>query len=105
MSEQVNYQIIRSFGPSVFKVKIPDSILNHLNSYVEEIIQNKKKQAELNWAHKLAGDVTEEFILEKEIIEKSGWLKFLSICVQKWIGIETQKKITKMLKNINLYFS
>ena len=95
MSEQVNYQVIRSFGPSVFKVKIPDSILNHLNSYVEEIIQNKKKQAELNWAHKLAGDVTEEFILEKEIIEKSGWLKFLSTCVYKWIELETGKKITK----------
>ena len=43
MSEQVNYQVIRSFGPSVFKVKIPDSILNHLNSYVEEIIQKQKK--------------------------------------------------------------
>ena len=62
MSEQVNYQVIRSFGPSVFKVKIPDSILNHLNSYVEEIIQNKKKQAELNSSDKLAGDVTEQFI-------------------------------------------
>ena len=44
MSEQVNYKVIRSFGPSVFKVKIPDSILNHLNSYVEEIIQNKKNK-------------------------------------------------------------
>ena len=95
MSEDVKYQVIRQFGPSVFKVRIPQSIIDHLNKYVDKMVLDKKKKVDLNWGHKLVGDVTEEFLLEKNIIEKSGWLKFLSICVQKWISIETQKKITK----------
>ena len=95
MSEEVKFQVIRNFGPSVFKVKIPESIIVKLNNYIDQLIQNKDKQNKLNWGHKLVGDVTEEFLLEKEIIEKSGWLNFLSICVQRWINIETQKKITK----------
>ena len=97
MSEEINYTVIRQFGPSVFKVKIPQSIMDKLNDHIDQLIQNKKKQSNLNWGHKLVGDVTEEFLLEKEIIEKSGWLNFLSICVQRWINIETQKKITKFI--------
>ena len=95
MSEEINYTVIRQFGPSVFKVKIPQSITDKLNDHIDQLIQNKKKQSDLNWGHKLVGDVTEEFFLEEEVIKKSGWLKFLSICVQRWINIETQKKITK----------
>ena len=34
-------------------------------------------------------------LLEKEIIKESGWLNFLSTCTQKWIEIETGKKLTK----------
>jgi len=95
MSEEINYKVIRQFGPSVFKVKIPQSIIVKLNTYIDQIILNKEKQNNLNWGHKLVGDVTEEFFLEKEIIEKSGWLHFLSICVQRWIDIELKEKITK----------
>ena len=95
MSEEINYTVIRQFGPSVFKVKIPQSITDKLNDHIDQLIQNKKKQSNLNWGHKLVGDVTEEFLLEKEVMEKSGWLNFLSICVQRWINLETQKKITK----------
>ena len=93
--EEVKYQVIRNFGPSVFKIKIPKSIIDNLNNYIDEVVQNKKKQENLNFGNKLVGDVTEEFILEKEIITSSGWLNFISTCIQKWIEVETGKKITK----------
>ena len=31
MSEEVKYQLIRSFGPSVFKIQIPKTIIDKLN--------------------------------------------------------------------------
>ena len=99
MSQEIKYQVIRNFGPSVFKVEIPKSIIDQLNLYVNKIITDEKKQNELNYGNKLVGDVTQEFLLEKEIMKKSGWLNFLSIFAQKWIELETKKKITKF--NLN----
>ena len=93
--EKSNFKIIRDFGPSVFKIKIPESIVTKLNDYIDKIIINEKKRKDLDFGNQLVGDVTEEFILENEIVKSSGWLNFLSICVQKWIEIETGKKITK----------
>ena len=42
--EKVNYQVIRNFGPSIFKIKIPKNILDNLNNYADEILKSKEKQ-------------------------------------------------------------
>jgi len=94
MSEEIQYVLIRKFGPSIFKVKIPNNLIIHLNKYVDEIIFNKKKQQNLDHGKELVGDVTQEIKLEQEFMEKIGWLKFLAFCTSKWIEKETSKKIT-----------
>ena len=99
MSEEINYKLLRSFGPSVFKITIPNSIIEILNNYVDQIIKDKQKMTELDFGNKLVGHVTQELILGKEIMEKSGWSRFLSMSVQKWIELETSRKVTKL--NIN----
>ena len=93
--EEIKFQVIRNFGPSVFKVKIPKNILESLNNLTDEILANKERQEKLDHGNKLVGDVTQEILLDKDVITKSGWLNFLSTCVHKWIEIETGKKISK----------
>ena len=93
--EEINYQVIRTFGPTIFHVKIPKNILDFLNNHTDNLIKNQNEKDKYNHGKDLAGDVTEELFLSKEVLEKSGWLKFLSTCVYKWIEIETGKKITK----------
>ena len=93
--EEIKYKVIRIFGPSVFKVKIPKNILEILNKLIDEILENKERSEKLNHGNKLVGDVTQEILLDKEVITKSGWLNFISTCVHKWIEIETGKKISK----------
>jgi len=95
MSEKINFSIIKQFGPSVVKVKIPEKIINTLNSYVDEVISNEQKLKNLNYGNNLAGDVTQEIKLDQDFSIKSGWGNFLSTCVGNWIEIETKKKITK----------
>ena len=95
VEEEIKYQVIRNFGPSIFKVKIPKNILESLNNSTDEILANKERQEKFDHGNKLVGDVTQEILLDKEIITKSGWLNFISTCAQKWIEIETGKKITK----------
>ena len=93
--EEGQIQITKPFGPSVVKAKIPTKIVENLNNYIDKIINDKKKALHLDHGKNLVGDVTQEFRLEKEIMESSGWSKFLVSCVSKWIELEMQKKITK----------
>tara|TARA_A100001011_G_scaffold186781_1_gene195363 strand:+ start:476 stop:1120 length:645 start_codon:yes stop_codon:yes gene_type:complete len=93
--DNVKFELIKVFGPSVFKVTIPENIVKTLNKYIDDIISSKEKSLKLNVGEKLAGDVTQEFKLEKKIMEDSGWTQFLANCTGKWIELETQKKITK----------
>ena len=90
-----NFQIIRRFGPSVFKIKIPQDVIDKLNKYVDDIVKDENKTKKLNYGEQLVGDVTQEFLLEKNIVVESGWLNFLSTCTNKWIESETGKKISK----------
>ena len=93
--EKVNIELIKIFGPSVLKVRIPETIINNLNNYIDEIIKNKERSKELDIGERLVGDVTQEFEIEQKIMQESGWGQFLSNCVSKWIEIETKSKITK----------
>ena len=52
-----NYFIIRPFGPSIVKLRMPENLVNKLNTYVDKIISDKKKSSELDHGAKLAGMV------------------------------------------------
>ncbi len=93
--EKFKFEILKIFGPSILKVKIPDDILNSLNNYVDKIIIDENKIKKLNYGENLAGDVTQEFVLENDIMQSSGWGNFLGKLVYEWVKIETGKKITK----------
>ena len=88
-------EVMRPFGPSVAKSIIPDDIVKTLNNYVDEIVNNEKKSKQLDHGAKLAGNVKQEIILEKNIIESSGWGEFLKKAVESWMKYERKKQITK----------
>ena len=73
---------------------LPSLPLKHVSREKKKDEENKK--AKLNFGNSLVGDVTQEFLIEREIAEKSGWLNFLGTCIQKWIEMELNKKITKL---------
>ncbi|MDB3889299.1 2OG-Fe(II) oxygenase family protein [Candidatus Pelagibacter sp.] len=92
--DKVKYQVVKNFGPSVFKIEMPEQIVEKLNAYVDKVIKDREKQESLNFGNKLVGDVTQEFFLEPETVRETGWLNFLSKSAQRWIEIETGKKIS-----------
>ena len=93
--DEIKYNIIRKFSPSVLQVKIPKNIVKTLNDYIDKIIKDEEKIKKLSAGEYLVGDVTQEFRLELELMKKSGWGKFLATCVNHWIKTETGKTITK----------
>ena len=87
--------VIRPFGPTIAKVSMSENLVKELNDYVDKTLVDKKKTEELNYGKMLAGNVQQEFLLDKEFTVLSGWELFLKENTEKWIFASTQKKIEK----------
>ena len=92
---EIKYEQIRAFGPSILKVQIPDQLVADLNKYVDQVISSEKKSKELNHGKRLVADVKQEFVIETDFTQKSGWGNFLATCVKHWIKNDMKKDITK----------
>ncbi len=101
MSQNNELKVIKPFGPSIARVKIPNDLIDSLNKYIENIILDKKKSEDLDNGNTLAGHVTQEFKLEENFLSSSGFLKFLASSVSSWIKISENKEIKefKMIKS------
>ena len=87
MSETNQIKVVKPFGPSIARAKMSNELVKTLNDYVDNILKDEKKLKELDHGKKLAGNVTQEFKLEKDFILSSGYEKFLSDSVFNWLEI------------------
>ena len=88
-------KVVRPFGPSIARVKIPNDLIEALNNYVDKIISDEKKTKTLDLGNTLEGSVTQELKLENDFIASSGYHKFLSDSVYTWIKLSENKEIKK----------
>ena len=96
MSEKnINIEIIKAFGPSIVKVKIPDYLIQKINEYIDGIILDKEKSRQLNHGDNLVGSVTQEIKLETQFMKEINWAGFLTNIIEQWISQATNKKITR----------
>jgi len=88
-------EIFKPFGPSIVKIKIPQNIIEEMNFYVEETIQNEEKLKKNNEGDKLAGNVYQEFLLDTEFMKKIKWANFLGTICDQWVWREKTIKLKK----------
>ena len=86
-------KVIRPFGPSIARIKMPEKLIDNLNNYVDQLVLNKKKAESLNHGNKLAGHVTQEFKLENDFTMSSGFYKFLEKSVFNWIKLSDNQEL------------
>ena len=101
MKQDNDLKVIKPFGPSIARAKMPEDLIINLNNYIDETISDKKKIDKLNHGNNLAGSVTQEFKLEKDLITSSGYEKFLSESVYSWLKYSGYKNV----KNFNIISS
>ena len=82
---KMSFEIIKPFGPSIVKINIPDEIILRINKYIDELIQDKEKTLKLDYGSSLAGNVTQEFLLDIDFMQKIKWVEFLAGMSQKWL--------------------
>lgn len=78
-------QMIKPFGPSIIRLKLPDLIVSQMNDYVDNIIKDENKIRELDHGPQLAGNVSQEFVLEKEFMESIKWVEFIGLACNEWL--------------------
>ena len=95
MTEKNFRTLYRPFGPSIGRTLIPEDLINKINNYIDELIKDEERAKKQNVGKILAGNVTQEFDLDRQFSVKCGWAEFLSKECAIWIKQATGKKITK----------
>ncbi len=81
----MSFEILRPFGPSIAKVNIPRQVIDELNKYIDKLTEDKERMSELDHGQYLAGNVTNEFRLDIEFMKKIKWAEFLAQSCEKWL--------------------
>jgi len=90
---QFQIQILKPFGPSIVKLKIPDKIINEMNDYTDKIIIDKQKSENLDNGATLAGNVHQEFLLDINFMKKIDWANFLGKVCTQWIKQQNGREL------------
>ena len=89
-------EVLRPFGPSIAKLKIPNEIMIEMNKYTDDIINDKNKSSNLNHGNKLVGNVHQELLLDIEFMKKIKWAEFLAHACKEWVEKDdSRKKMSK----------
>ena len=43
-----NFEVLKPFGPSIVKIKMPNKMISEINEYVDKVIRDENKIKELN---------------------------------------------------------
>ena len=64
-------EILKPFGPPLYKNNITINEIDKINNYIDDVlIIDKKKKKKLDASNSLVGKVREEIFIEKEFLEK-----------------------------------
>ena len=81
----MSFEILKPFGPSIVKVRIPEDIIINMNKYVDDLTNDQEKSKVLDYGADLAGNVTQEFRFDIEFMQKIKWAEFLAKSCQRWL--------------------
>ena len=86
--------IYKPYGPSIGITNLPKNLTDKINNFIDIIIKDENKSKELDAGKQLAGQVSQEILLPKEITE-GEFHTFLMNSTKTYIEYITGKKITK----------
>ena len=89
----MDIEILKPFGPSIVKLKLPEKIIQEMNNYTDDVIKDSEKLNKLNWGDQLVGNVHQEFRLNVEFMKKIRWAEFLAEACQEWVSHERKIKL------------
>tara|TARA_Y100001970_G_scaffold170752_1_gene208707 strand:- start:10175 stop:10813 length:639 start_codon:yes stop_codon:yes gene_type:complete len=91
----LDFSIVRAFGPPIGISNIPQDVVKKLNQFVDdEIVNNPELPKNLDHGKNLVGQVKQEILIPKKIIEPELFSFLLNI-TKHYVKIAINKDITK----------
>ena len=78
------------FGPPIGHAKLPKEMVKDLNKGCDDIVKDEELTKSEDWSHQLVGQVEQELLIPKDIINKWG----------KWFGIQVRAYVANYLYQI-----
>ena len=94
MVNESKLNIIRPFGPAIGSTDIPKTLMDKVNNFIDEVVKDKNKSKQLDAGKTLAGQVTQEIFLPKEVMD-GEMMGFLGNITKVFVEGLTEKKVTK----------
>ena len=94
MTTDNKLNMITPFGPAIGSTNIPKTLIDKINNFVDDVVSDKDKSKKFDWGKNLAGQVSQEIYLPKEIIE-GELLNFLALITKTFVESVSNKKLTK----------
>jgi hypothetical protein len=85
--------MIKPFGPSIIKLKLPETMVSQMNDYVDNIIKDESRLKVLDHGSQLAGNVSQEILLEAEFMRKINWVGFIGSVCNEWLKRTNGKQL------------
>jgi hypothetical protein len=90
-------KIIKPFGPTLAKVKIPKNIINKINLEVDKIINSKKLTKKNDYSKRVVGQVYQEIRLPDKLTNKD-----IKKFITKNISSYVKKSINQKINNVKI---
>ena len=82
----------RPFSPPIGQIKMPESLIDSLNQYTEEVTNDKMLNHKLDYGSELVGQVSKEIGITTEFLKK-GLLEYFGFAVKNYINAYDGKSI------------
>jgi hypothetical protein len=80
------------YGPPIGYAKLPDELVDDLNKGCDDIIKNEELSKSQNWSQHLVGQVEQELLIPKNVINKWG----------KWFGTQVRAYVRGYLDQLHI---
>ncbi|MEQ8226779.1 MAG: putative 2OG-Fe(II) oxygenase [Rhodospirillales bacterium] len=91
---EIEYELMRPFGPSIGDFTVPEFLVDNLNAFVDATGADTEKSGELDHSSYLAGEVEQEIKVPPEIL-KQGLGQYLMDVTGAYVMGVTGRKITQ----------
>lgn len=85
--------MVKPFGPSIIKLKLPAAMVNRMNEHVDTLLGDEAKLRTLDHGSQLAGNVSQEILLEAEFMREINWIGFIASVCNEWLKRTNGKEL------------
>ena len=79
----LNFQLLKPFGPTIAEIQVPDNILKVMNSMTENLLIDKNKKS---WGEHLVEQIEDELEISKKMLKENGLNGFFAGCLKVYLS-------------------